>query len=114
MNPNEFEKTALKSKKFLAFILIEFGLLGLMVYMVSKGGYEGSLNFSITIITAGFLASFFIGGQALVDRYTRVAQITRGPEQIETLESLSSPVLEKEESNLEDFGSSSGEETEEK
>ncbi|MBD3260610.1 MAG: hypothetical protein GF334_02865 [Candidatus Altiarchaeales archaeon] len=78
MDPNRFEKGALKSKKFLAFLLIEAGFFGLMFSMVFQEGYENNAEFITCVITAGFLASFFIGGQALVDKYTRVALIAKG------------------------------------
>jgi len=76
---DNFEKSALKSKKFIAFLVIEIGFFGLMAFMVWRGGFEESFNFLTTIVTAGFLASFFIGGQALVDKYTRVALIASRP-----------------------------------
>lgn len=70
---SKFEKSALQSKKFIAFLVVEVGLFLLMAFMIWKGGDK--INLLTLIITAGFLASFFIGGQALVDKYTRVAEI---------------------------------------
>lgn len=75
---NEFEKRAFASKKFIAFLFMEIGLFLLMFSMILKGGYEHTIVFLVVIITAGFLGSFFIGGQALVDKYTRVALIAKG------------------------------------
>jgi len=76
---DKFEKFPLASKKFVAFLIVEIGLFVIMGLMVSDqeiGKLGENVAFMVLAVTAGMLASFYIGGQALVDRYIRVAQIT--------------------------------------
>lgn len=75
------EKGALASKKFIALMVVEVGLFALMAMMILEQEMDKigeNVAFMVLAVTAGTLASFYIGGQALVDRYVRVAQITMG------------------------------------
>lgn len=75
------EKPALQSKKFVAFLVVELGffvLMGIMLFRQDMDGLAQNTAFLVLAITAGFLAAAYIGGQALVDKYVRVAQITTG------------------------------------
>jgi len=55
-----------------------FGLMGAMIYEQEMNLLSENMAFMVLAVTAGTLASFYIGGQALVDRYIRVAKITMG------------------------------------
>lgn len=75
------EKPALQSKKFVAFLVTELGffvLMGIMLFRQDMDSLAQNTAFLVLAITAGFLAAAYIGGQALVDKYVRVAQITTG------------------------------------
>lgn len=77
------EKKPLESKKFLAFAVSELGfftLMGLILFQQEVDKLGSNLAFMVLSITAGFLATAYIGGQTLVDRYIRVALITMGKE----------------------------------
>ena len=81
MPTEQHEKSPLQSKKFLAFVFAEFGffvLMGMMLYLQEIDKVASNLAFMVLAVTAGFLAVAYIGGQALVDRYIRVALITMG------------------------------------
>ena len=73
-----------KSKKFLAFCLIELGLLGWMyAATLSEGGNllltAGSTGVNavlmVVAITVGFVGVGYVLGQAALDRYVRVAAL---------------------------------------
>ena len=75
------EKPHLSSKKFVGFLVVEIGLIGLMGMMIwlqeiDKVGEN--IAFMVLAATTGFLAVGFILGQAYVDKYVRVAQIMAG------------------------------------
>ena len=75
------EKPALQSKKFVAYLVAEVGffvLMGMMLFRQDMDSLAQNTAFLVLAITAGFLAAAYIGGQALVDKYVRVAQITTG------------------------------------
>lgn len=75
------EKAWWQSKKFFAFLVCELGffvLMGAMIYEQEMARIGENMAFMILAVTAGILSSFYIGGQALVDRYVRVAMITMG------------------------------------
>lgn len=74
------EKPAMKSKKFVAFIITEMQLFGLLMYMLAKQDITQiatNAAFMAIVFVVGFLAAAYIGGQALVDRYIRVAKINK-------------------------------------
>lgn len=76
------DKSALSSKKFLAFLFAEVGFFILMGMMLAEEGISSlseNAAFMVLAITAGVLACSYIGGQALVDRYVRVATIMASP-----------------------------------
>lgn len=75
------EKRAFASKKFIAFLVCEVGfflLMAIMLFEQEMSELGENMAFMVLAVTAGTLASFFIGGQALVDRYVRVATIMTG------------------------------------
>jgi hypothetical protein len=75
------EKGALQSKKFIAFLLCELGFFVLMALMLLKQEMElvgENMAFMTLAVTSGFLAVGYILGQAYIDKYIRVAQITTG------------------------------------
>ncbi len=81
------EKSPLASKKFLAYLLAELtwkALLGLMLIVfreeVTDVGVWAWWVMLTIVIVAGFVEVGFIGGQAWLDKYVRVAGMAvRGP-----------------------------------
>ena len=75
---NNLEKKALVSKKFLAFFFVE----SIMVIMAMTALITGSTGWPISafmlsiILTMGALAIGYILGQAALDKYVRIAQVT--------------------------------------
>lgn len=85
---DEMEKTPLSSKKFIAYLIAEgtwklllaLGIGG-SIYAVSQGHTIPVWFFWVLLcitIVAGFVEAGFIGGQAWLDKYVRVAKITAG------------------------------------
>lgn len=71
------EKLPLSSKKFLAYLLADTGwkvILGVLIYKNCEG-HNQVLLLSIVLIS-GFVQTGYILGQAALDRYVRIAQIT--------------------------------------
>lgn len=71
------EKLPLSSKKFLAYLLADIGwkvVLGVLIYKNCEG-HNQVLLLSIVLIS-GFVQTGYILGQAALDRYVRIAQIT--------------------------------------
>lgn len=80
------DKPALESKKFLAFLIAEFTWKALLVValfvfrdQLQAATLWGWWFMIATVIVAGFVEVGFIGGQAWLDKYVRVAQITANP-----------------------------------
>lgn len=74
------EKTPLSSKKFIAYLLAEFGwklVLLILLFNVEMSIVSCALMMSIVIIS-GFVQVGYILGQAAVDKYIRVAQVSSG------------------------------------
>ena len=76
---------SLKSKKFLAYLLAEFTWKAVLIgfLSVSEGEFDtvgrwAWLFMMCVVVTAGFVEVGYIGGQAWLDRYVRVAEIMRG------------------------------------
>jgi len=71
------EKLPLSSKKFLAYLLADIGwkiILGILIYKNCEGK---QLVLLLTIvIVSGFVQTGYILGQAALDRYVRIAEIT--------------------------------------
>jgi hypothetical protein len=77
------EKLPLKSKKFIAFLLAEmtWKLVIIIALLVFKSHLEQASAFGwwfliTVVICAAFIEVGFIGGQAWLDRFVRVAEIT--------------------------------------
>lgn len=71
---NGFEKSPLQSKKFVAFVVTEVTWKILLAMMIL---YDVSILAQMTvIIIGGFIEAGYIVGQASLDKYVRVAQIT--------------------------------------
>ena len=88
---SEHEKSPLGSKKFIAYLLAEgtWKLILLVTLWSAKdvllartdidSGGVGLWWFLFTVVVvAGFIEAGFIGGQAWLDKYVRVAQIAAG------------------------------------
>jgi len=78
---DNFERTPLTSKKFIAFLVAEASwkvVLGVLLILGVVFGqvniYVGALAMAI-IIVAGAIEALYIGGQAGLDKFTRIAQI---------------------------------------
>lgn len=82
----ELEKPPLSSKKFIAYLVAEAtwkiilagGISG-AIYIASQGHRVPVWLFWVllaVVIIAGFVEAGFIGGQAWLDKYVRVAKIT--------------------------------------
>lgn len=85
------EKLPLQSKKFVAFILAELlwkvVLSGVLFLGIKEGAidiYIGVIALAI-VITVGGIEALYIGGQAALDKYTRLAEIaTRSGQSFKT------------------------------
>jgi len=78
---HDHEKAWWQSKKFFAFLIAELGffvLMGIMIYEQEMDKLGDNMAFMVLAVTSGVLACSYIGGQALVDKYIRVAKITMG------------------------------------
>lgn len=71
----DIEKAPLQSKKFLAYLLSNIGTKALLFWMVAKDAPD--LVTVTTIIAAAFIDVGYILGQAALDKYVRVASITK-------------------------------------
>lgn len=75
------EKPALQSKKFVAYLLTTVGffvIMGLMLWEQEVKTLGENTAFMVVVVTQGFLSTGFILGQAALDKFIRVAKITRG------------------------------------
>ena len=73
------EKTPLQSKKFIAFLVAEVTwkvVLGIMLWKLGDGLLL-TLGMAVVIV-AGFIEAVYVGGQAAIDAYIRVAAIVKG------------------------------------
>lgn len=80
----DFEKSPMGSKKFVAYLVAEAtwkAALILVIVLGMKNGLidhiVGGVTLAITIV-AGFIEALYIGGQAALDKYTRIAEIAVG------------------------------------
>ena len=71
----DIEKAPLQSKKFLAYLLSNISTKALLFWMVSKDAPD--LVIITTITAAAFIDVGYILGQAALDKYVRVASITK-------------------------------------
>ena len=75
------EKSWWQSKKFIAFLASQggfFALMGAMILEQEMTQLGENVAFMVLAVTAGFLATGYILGQAALDKYIRVAKITMG------------------------------------
>lgn len=72
---NEIEKAPLQSKKFIAYIIANVTMKLLLFYMTYKN--EGDLVIITGLMASAFLDVGYILGQAALDRYVRVASLTK-------------------------------------
>jgi len=72
-----FDKTPLKSKKFIAYLIADIGWKIVVLYMLThlKSKLEaGELTFLMTVvITSGVIQIGYILGQAALDKYINAA-----------------------------------------
>ncbi len=70
------ERMPLGSKKFIAYVCAEFGWKAILVLFVL---YDVDWWIVlVTVIVSGFVQVGYIGGQAWLDRYVRVARMSLG------------------------------------
>ena len=74
-----FDKPALKSRKFVAYLLAEASwkaILFFMIWQLGKDSLGPAYGIMLAVvIVAGFLEVGFILGQAYVDKFVRVAEV---------------------------------------
>lgn len=74
----------LQSKKFVAYLVAEFTWKAALIILLILGIKEAKIDVFLgsiaaaVVIVAGFIEALYIGGQAALDRYTRVAEIVVG------------------------------------
>ena len=71
------EKLPLSSKKFLAYLIADIGwklILGILIWKNCEG--ENQVLLLSIVCISGFVQTGYILGQAALDRYVRLAQIT--------------------------------------
>ena len=71
------EKLPLSSKKFLAYLLADIGwkvILAILIWKNCEG--ENQVLLLSIVCVSGFVQTGYILGQAALDRYVRIAQIT--------------------------------------
>lgn len=77
-----FERSPLQSKKFLAFLLADMGWKVITIMMLFTIGSDMNILawglIMAVIITAGFIQTGMILGQAHLDKYVRIATINAG------------------------------------
>ncbi len=80
----------LESKKFLAYLVAEFTWKAVLIGFLSasEGEFDSVGRWAwffmmSVVVTAGFVEVGYIGGQAWLDRYVRVAEIMRGKQKEE-------------------------------
>lgn len=77
------EKSPFQSKKFIAFFLAEATWKIVLALALVMGLREGQMSAFLgaivlpIVIISGFVEALYIGGQAALDKYVRVAQIAR-------------------------------------
>jgi len=76
------EKSPLQSRKFIAYLLAELTWKAIIIFalLTMKDTFQDIAGWGwwfliVTVIVAGFLEVGFIGGQAWLDKYVRVAEI---------------------------------------
>ena len=67
-------KTPLQSKKFIAFLLADMSWTVLLAYTIYRG--ETQAVTLAMVLVKGFVEAGYIGGQAWLDRYVKVAALT--------------------------------------
>ena len=80
--PNNYEKGPLSSKKFIAYLVSELSwkliiLVALLVFkdQLSEANFWAWWFMLVTVLVAGFGSALYIGGQAALDKYVRVATL---------------------------------------
>ena len=72
-----FDKTPLKSKKFIAYLIADFGWKAIILYMLmhlQSKLQPSELTFLLTVvITSGVIQIGYILGQAALDKYINAA-----------------------------------------
>lgn len=74
---SEIEKTPLQSKKFIAYLISNITMKILLFYMCYKN--EGDVVIMTGLTAATFLDVGYILGQTALDKYVRVATVSKGP-----------------------------------
>ena len=72
------DKLPLKSKKFIAYLIAEFGwkiLIGLVLFQYSgKIEHYSFMLLMAIVVTSGFIQIGYILGQAALDKYSMIAE----------------------------------------
>jgi hypothetical protein len=77
----EIEKAPLQSKKFIAFLIVEATWKAALALILILGMAESDIGLVwgsialVIVLVAGAIEALYIGGQAGLDKYTRLAQI---------------------------------------
>jgi hypothetical protein len=71
----EIEKAPLQSKKFIAYVISNMTMKFLLFYMTYKS--EGDIVIMTGLTASTFLDIGYVLGQAALDRYVRVASISK-------------------------------------
>lgn len=69
------EKAPLQSKKFIAYLISNLGSKALMFWMVYR--QESDFVLTTVVTAAAFIDVGYILGQAALDKYVRVASVTK-------------------------------------
>ena len=105
------EASPLQSKKFVAYLVAELGWKALAALVLFWG--RDAISHQVwaillgIVVVAGFVEALYIGGQAAIDKYVRVARIAAGAGQVfkmKGIETGKAPEPPKDEENPEDNG----------
>ena len=70
----------MQSRKFLAYLLADVGWIGLIAYALVMQS-DGVLTITMAL-TRGFMGVGYVLGQAYVDRFVKIAEITAGRREV--------------------------------
>ena len=77
------DKTPLRSKKFIAYLIADFGWKLILMYMLfqtkSKYDYYSFTIMLTLLVTSGFIQVGYILGQAALDRYIALSEKAKQP-----------------------------------
>jgi hypothetical protein len=83
MSINSRERSALQSKKFIAYLVAEATWKLIIGYAIYQQGLAVNVWLFVLVVTTGFLEVGYILGQAYIDKFVRVAEIAKGTKENE-------------------------------